>query len=347
MPARKNTADSSVPPPPPADLAARCRATIPVVAEADLRRPRKQPTHRRLLTVTVGAAMAAALAVAELARPSRTPHAVPSPNSGVAFAETIRAMQRVTYFHRSGTGLNVKRVPQWKYLSTRFTNDVWFDARRGLYEQTRGSSGIVSDDATLTLPSDQLYIRFGDEVWIQDHSQRAQWDKIKKSKVREITNPSSFGVGIGARLRPDVAPASPSACRVASWDGERTVCFTLLAPPVKEKIDLQQNAADRAEDHKLWSLMIPKDAPTLRSEVYVNPDTHRVRAVQKYARFPAPSKQPDLLIGEYTYDYDHSPDDALFSPKTILKGADEVRDFRESHRKPDPPIVHSRAKRTQ
>jgi hypothetical protein len=151
-------------PPPPEDLSARCLATIPARAPASARPGtfawlRKGNAGKRL----VFAAAALAAVAFWTTRPVPRENGAGRPAPSVAFAQTVEAMRRVTFWRTANRGIGLTADNQgtnYRYLFDQgwYVDNHAFDAERGLYTRGVGSGGGVHLE-TLTLPNGDEYSR--------------------------------------------------------------------------------------------------------------------------------------------------------------------------------------------
>jgi hypothetical protein len=318
-------------PPPPPDLLARCLASVaesprpaPVLRSRVAWFPLLGATGKRL---AVGAAVIAALAfwsTRPAAPPSgdaaRRPAPAASPGSA-AFAQTLEAMQRVTYWRSTSQSVS----GGWNRRIS------WFDAQRGRYSEEPHQSGAMMQ-RDLLLTSGDWYVRQasnpggvrdgvrggrsgGSDKVRLTHMGAAFWQRQRDEQMHNIRRPSFWAANLGQ------LPAAPSAQRRGRWNGRPALIFTFRVPPPAR---MQRQGFSRMT----------------RTEVYVDPVTKLLIASQQFSRPPATPALPDAaarpeeekgeqeeqLTGQQEWDFSQRPDAALFDPERFIEGADAVQE---------------------
>jgi len=299
--------------PPPADLLARCLATV---AEPPLPAVRSRiawfplgATGKRL---AVGAAVIAALAFWST-RPAAPPNGdarsgtttAPAAAPVSAFAQTLEAMQGVTYWRSTS-----QSVGGWDRRIS------WFDAQRGRYSDEPHQSGAMMQ-RDLLLPSGDWYVRQasnpsgtrsgGSDKVRLTHMGAAFWHRQRDEQMQNIRRPSFWAANLGQ------LPAAPSAQRRGRWKGRPAIIFTFRVPPPE-------------------SMQRQGFLTTMRTEVYVDPVTKLLIASQQFSRPPAlpdaarREEKEEQLTGQQEWDFSQRPDAALFDPERFIEGADAVQE---------------------
>lgn len=283
-------------PPPPADLDARCLATVP--QRAVVTKPKGFPTFAWLKSGTSMkrfAFAAAALAAIGFWTTRPVPRKDGTDRAPISsFAQTVDAMRRVTYWRST-----VHSVGGWNLRT------VWFDARRGLCSnQPHQSGAMVTRD--LLLPNGDWYVRQWSKSSGRDkvrltHMGEEHWRRASSGLLDGIRRPASWANNLGQ------VPAAPSAQHAGRWKGRPAVVFTFHVPP-PEMMRRQGFST------------------TMRFVIYVDPRTKLMIASQRFSRPPDAPQQGEQLTGQEEWDFSERPDATLFNPNRFLEGADEVQE---------------------
>lgn len=318
LPSLEETLRQVDPGAPPADLAARCMAALPdnpppglLARTAEFLRA--MPRRRQF----VGVATVAALIVGALwttwpaVRPDGSTRAAAS-----AFAQTVSAMAQITAW--SSVGRQITFDPgdgKTRFFRYRFDygwseSRAWFDAKRGFYDETPNRDGVITQ-RSLLLSNGDWYYRHTDAVIGYDkvrvtHKSDKSWYSLRDDQLKNLRNPASLAENFG---NPATAPPTR---REGRWQGQPAVVFTFDVPPAAGTL--------------------PTDPPTLRTEIYVDPETRLIRARRQFARWPSHPERGEHVtwIQEFQYtDPDAEATAARFDAQQFCKGAKEIqeRDF--------------------
>ena len=198
-------------PEPPADLHARCRATIP---------PRRRSTFG-LRAALVGAALAVALLGAALLPRGK------GPAPGVAWADVQKAMDTVTVWHEKGRGHGIPSydigAPAWTEARRWREIETWVDFARGM----RTRSGLTSH--AMTLSNGDVFDRQSDHVAVTYFGGR-YWQRIRQ-QMHEHRR----------RIVAGSDSPSPMEKRIfrqkAYWKGRPALRFDFLRAPFRRSVD--------------------------------------------------------------------------------------------------------------
>lgn len=290
-----------VAPPTPADLRARCVATLPEGARQNAL-PAKFP-RRHVVWKAVGGLCAAAVVVFTLLGTLAI-------NSGktvagnVVFAQTVEAMRNIEAFHMSGKVRNTEKGG-WQ-SNDWWETESWIDTTRGAYSKSTncpyGTSLLPARFAktieSLGLPDGTVYEKGNSQVVVEKHA--PEWQKLKGQ--------------IGTVLLGDLATTSSGAdqTRYFNTGGKLQFQFT--------QEDSWQGQKARLFTFEGKASSSNSKAPTILKKVYVDMSTNRVIAAQEFAVF---GEQPPQLMSVTEVDYQR-PDAALFDPVKFEEGTTRI-----------------------
>lgn len=268
----------------PADLKARCLATVPVSA-----RSAQMPVRRPL---KFQFAVLGAFVVAVAFWNTRPGDNKTTASSGsVAFAQTMEAFKKVSFGHVWGRDMEVGILQRGWHASDFFQSEMWFDANRGLSWTRRAnpsnsqpSLARQTSQQKLLLPDGTAYYRYDDSNRVLVTRSQKHWQSYKKALTDLLAG--KWGT----------LSHSPSW---GQWKGKRTQIFQGEATPSR---------ADR------------KTMPgvtRLRSVLYVSPTTNLPLAFQDFAIY---GDGIPRLTTEYEFDFSR-PDAGRFDPAPLKKGA--------------------------
>jgi hypothetical protein len=291
-------------PPPPDDLAQRCRDTIPdLVVPAPTRLSfRKLLQEKRTMLTQVVVCCAAVAAIVFL---STRPATRPAP--GVAFAAVKRVMAQVPFYHMRFRVWNVKdNMPEASPAPDNWTmeGDQWFDAQRGFAMRTR-TQGHEDEDLVRVLiqPDGKMLTRTGDVVMRMKLPIRPE-DLRAASAAEPFTDPEKVMQSTG---RPDANYTGHVAGVAAgTWKGKAVRVFTI------ERTPRQTVTAEHL--------------PLQRALVYVDEATQRVLAWQIYTRWAEQANGSEMPAVELEYDYNAATDPSVFNAEDLKRGASQVVD---------------------
>ena len=330
----------TVPPAPPDDLRARCRATIPVLED-----PRRviAVARRRRFGLRIGLA-AAAFGVGGFVLTEYRAHVqnpVASPAAEVAFANELRLMPKFMFFHIVTKRLSFDSSAGNEHETVRMdnewtTDETWFDAEKGSrttsarvdhHASTRAKNAVTDllgrwfgKDAGEAYPApwsrDFLYLPDGSRsIRIENRVKTTQFDKgdwARDSELSSFTASGSYGMGYDGTKK---------ACLYhnigGSWKGRRANLFFFDAPV--SPIDAVHGA------------------PILRTIYYFDAETHRLIAKTKFTRWAYQWDRGEVLATESEYDYERRPDPAKFDLHSLTAGATTIQHavFRHSKNGPN------------
>ncbi len=297
-----------VAPPVPADLHARCLATLPENARHNT--SQSKPLARRPLWRTQRLALAGGL-LAMTAIGSAFWNTRPSNDSGkissssAAFAQTVQAMQNLNCFHITGKFLNTEAKGGWH--STEWSRmDGWIDLRRGAYTIRYNDpyatallpKNFAKTTYSLMLPDGTSYERGNSRVAISKKT--SSWQELKQQLVtalsgdeaatsRGATQSRRFYTGGDLQWR---------STQISLWQGKQARLFIFEAETAPGS----------------------HGAPAIQKKIYVDTATNLVSATQEYAVFKG---LPPRMVSQIEVDYSQ-PDPALFDPAKFEKGTTRI-----------------------
>lgn len=281
-------------PPPPADLAARCLATIPASA------PEQRPFAWLMKGATMKRLAFAAVALAAVAfwttRPTLQKNGITSRAPVSAFGQSIEAMRRVTFWRTAGRMTRLDgNDDEWHPI-----NRV-FDAQQGLLADFPIREGVIKE-STLLRSNGELYERFADQSNGRDQVRVMHMNPKFWPQVRDRILPSAFfpTQDLGR------FPVEPRFQGVGNWKGRPALVFTFNLLPSNE--------------HKA------QGRPSVRTDYYVDPKTKLFIAAREFSRWPDKPEQDERLTREDEWDYSERPDPSWFDPNRFCEGATEIEE---------------------
>ena len=289
-------------PEPPADLYARCLATVP---EAASRREGLfswlnaaahswKGSFRMIRPITAVCALTAAILI-WMAFPHDSTHSGGTAASS-ALAQSVRTMQGITFWHKKVRRLDftLGRSPDtpptvgtdWKESSE------WFDAEKG----------YVVDSASLhvlTLPAGKTYasgMNGGADTQVIDFGP-ARWNQARRRLVEQPLIPL-----LAAEVPTNSDTDVQVTMRMGEWKNRLVRVFTI---------------AHREQGKTWWNF-------ESRNVLYADPTTGKFVARQVFCHWPDFADKGDVLLLEAEYHYDKRPEVSLFSETAFVHGAGKL-----------------------
>lgn len=287
-------------PEPPADLKARCLATIP--AEASGARTLTWKERLKMPAVRTALAMATALTIALMISVSRPG----APNGAAVFAATIEAMRGVSFFHVKDRQMSIypdgsgREGAEW-YSGRWVNSETWFDMEYGIFTDAYAEGETQAHHMSLELPDGRHFER---DVVPEDRSRDRlrivvfgpeRWERIGARTARRITDVSRLVRGINWEVEPRLVSTEQG-----EWQGRRATVLTFITPPTPEKA--------------------ARGCPTVRGVGYVDPETKLTMALRIYSQ----GGGQEGLVREAVFDYSPRPDPSIFDPRRVEKGAGSI-----------------------
>ena len=212
----------------PRDLKARCLQTIPVATQ------HSAPKSRGWLRPSVGPklGLAALVIVTGVSiafwntRPmlDKTLNA----NGSAAFAQTLAAMENVTYCHSNFWRTNTESKDGWN-STKRLTLKGVFDLSRGAYWEEDSQAVLKAGPQpapgdsllkrTLVLPDGTAYYRYANSLELTIKHQPEVWQGIKQGYVKLISGTDALAVSHATSINTDEKPQLLSSAS-GNWQGK-------------------------------------------------------------------------------------------------------------------------------
>lgn len=270
----------------PTNLKARCLATVPTDARNNFQST--TPTSRRPVFLRPIAVLGVLMIAAAFWNTRPGDNKTSAPSGSVAFAQTMKAFQQVSFGHVKGRDMEAGILRHGWHASDFFRTEMWFDANRGFYRESAsnpsnsqpGIAGATSARA-LFLPDGTSYYRYAGSNRLLVTSSPGHWNSEKESFTNLLAG------RWGARSQ---------SSSMSQWKGQKALLFQ----------------GEAGENQKAMPAI-----SRVRTLLYVNPDTKLPIAFQDFAIY---SDGVARLTTEYEFDFSR-PDANRFDPAPLKKGA--------------------------
>ena len=231
--------------------------------------------------------------------------------ASAAFAQTVDATLRLSYWHETGFMRNVDYGRGKAFLSPpssppeikkAMPYDEWFDSKRGIRIKYTYF--------------DQLFLPNG------DHLVSGEFEKPTSSKLNNIKGNEDSWLLIRNNMQAGIADPLKAA--------------NIKAENITDDPDAQQYEGDwKGTKAQIFVFSKTINSPLnlywrskMRVVVYADAATKVQIARQYYVSFPDFPKRGETLMAETTFDYKTHADDALFDAESLKKGKTEIHTVR-------------------